>query len=72
MTDQTRIASPARCPRCGADNRCALARGAAIAQCWCRTAPVALPVPDAAPGCYCAACLQASGAAARQDGRDAR
>jgi hypothetical protein len=50
----------AYCPRCGADNRCALATGAPIEQCWCSQSPAAMPVPiDTAASCYCPRCLQA-------------
>jgi hypothetical protein len=63
------VVDPARCPLCGAPNRCALAAGAGTAaRCWC--ADTAIPadrlalVPEPARGvaCICAAC-----AAPRED-----
>lgn len=53
---------PLRCPACGADNRCAVAAGGAIGDCWCWQAPRATPAGGAAADatqCYCTACLAA-------------
>jgi hypothetical protein len=50
--------STAHCPRCGADNRCALTTGTAIENCWCSQRPAMLPLPASATAdCYCARCL---------------
>ena len=52
------------CTRCGAEFGCAMADGGA-GPCWCTTLPPVVPVPaaqagagDAAPGCWCPACLR--------------
>ena len=56
--------SPARCPLCGEENRCAIAAGSSE-PCWCagETFPVELlaRVPaEAGPGrCVCRRCLEA-------------
>jgi hypothetical protein len=54
------VHSPATtCPRCGADNRCALTAGLPIEQCWCIQGPATLPPPaDPAASCFCARCLR--------------
>jgi hypothetical protein len=55
------------CTRCGASFGCAMLDGSAD-PCWCTTLPPVVPVPvpvplqsgtqDAAPGCWCPACLR--------------
>jgi hypothetical protein len=60
------------CTRCGASFGCAMADGG-TEPCWCTTLPPVVPVPvaappaletsqdasqDAAPGCWCPACLR--------------
>jgi hypothetical protein len=51
------------CTRCGASFGCAMADGSA-GPCWCTTLPPVVPVPvpagaeQAAPGCWCPACLR--------------
>ena len=51
-----------RCPPCGAANGCALAAGAAVADCWCATVVVSaaalrrLPVAARGAACLCPAC----------------
>jgi hypothetical protein len=54
------------CTRCGAPFGCAMADGG-TEPCWCTTLPPVVPVPtpvtrdaaqDAAPGCWCPACLR--------------
>jgi hypothetical protein len=53
---------PARCPLCGAENRCAMAADPAAEDCWCFTAQVSAEalarVPEEARGavCLCARC----------------
>lgn len=49
------------CSRCGAPFTCAMADPeAGDAPCWCTQLPAVMPVllQDAAPGCYCPACLK--------------
>ncbi|MFS2022295.1 cysteine-rich CWC family protein [Massilia sp. CT11-137] len=48
------------CSQCGAEFGCAMADGTAGAPCWCTKLPpvVPLPVPGAAAGCWCSACLE--------------
>lgn len=56
---------PARCPLCGGLNRCALAEGRSIHECWCATEYIPpellATVPSALYGraCICAGCLAA-------------
>ncbi|MCC6379620.1 MAG: cysteine-rich CWC family protein [Burkholderiales bacterium] len=58
-----RTIDPARCPRCGAPNACAMAAGRLDGPCWCTqvTVPALLieSLPDQARGaaCLCAACV---------------
>jgi len=52
-----------RCVACDAPFRCGIDDAA---PCWCaREEPAVLPVPGAAAGCFCPACLHARIAAAR-------
>ena len=46
------------CSRCGAGFGCAMADGG-DGPCWCTELPPAVPVPTAAAGCWCPACLRA-------------
>jgi len=47
------------CSQCGAEFGCAMVDGTDGAPCWCTKLPpvVPLPVPGAAGGCWCPACL---------------
>lgn len=49
------------CPRCGAENQCAMTAGRPAHTCWCmQQAPILAAGVDIAPGqqCWCARCLQ--------------
>ena len=53
---------PKHCPLCGADNRCAIERGASIDTCWCASTAIATHIVDAIPAaardraCVCPLC----------------
>lgn len=53
---------PTHCPLCGGANRCILARGGAIQDCWCLQTPVdpatlaRLPDDERNERCLCPAC----------------
>jgi hypothetical protein len=54
---------PARCPRCGRPNACAMAAGDDAAPCWCTQVKVpaallaGLPAAAVGTACLCAACI---------------
>ncbi|HQQ70188.1 MAG TPA: cysteine-rich CWC family protein [Alicycliphilus sp.] len=60
----------AQCPLCGQSNRCAIAAGLSLEQCWCMSRPVApavlqrLPPEQRGLACICPQCARAVPAAA--------
>ena len=50
------------CPLCGANNRCAIERGASLEDCWCASTAIATHMIDAIPAksreqaCICPQC----------------
>ena len=64
--DRKSCGTAARCPLCGKDNDCALARGCANTPCWCAdvviSAEVLRRIPEAERGkaCICRECATAA------------
>jgi len=56
MSEASEKPGEKRCPECGAGFTCEYELGR---QCWCGKAyPPAMPLTDAARGCYCLRCLE--------------
>lgn len=60
------------CPLCGEDNRCAMADGREVTECWCKdvsiSAEVLAAIPAEAVGKYCICAACAGGKEAESDG----
>jgi hypothetical protein len=57
--------SPVQCPLCQSDNRCAVAAGGSIEDCWCATETIPpavlarVPAEAAGKACVCSSCVRA-------------
>ncbi len=62
MAASPTLFDPTRCPLCGRPNRCVLAAGGEIHDCWCLQTPIApaalacLPEEERDRRCLCPAC----------------
>ena len=62
MAASPTLFDPTRCPLCGRPNRCVLAAGGEIHDCWCLQTPIApaalarLPKEERDRRCLCPAC----------------